>query len=89
MTAIDPFTHVVCESYPEYKLHIRKIDGTIRGPSLTLGGYGPNKPETICGKTIDLGWDTKQPLPTADRAWNHPGGHTCNVCYAIWVSRPT
>lgn len=73
--------YVVCESYPEYRLHIREIKG-----EPVMGGYGKDKPTTLCKKTIDTGWDTIAPLPKIDQNWTHAGGSVCPACYVIYTT---
>ena len=53
---------IVCESYPGYSKHIRKVNADIH-----YGGYAMPK-MALCGKVLDVGWDTRFSLPDI-RGW--------------------
>lgn len=58
-------TFIVVESYPGYSKHLRLLAS---GEQPNLTGL-TSKPQTLCGKTIDVGWDTKIPLPLSIAEW--------------------
>jgi len=86
-------TYIVCESFPAYVQHIRRLDTDDLGthPLPNYGGY-TEPHEALCGRLVKSGWDTKLPLPSVLRPeeWCRPllGAYfRCRKCCEAYVEQ--